>query len=800
MPFLRQAFRSLFQTPGFTIVALLTLTLGIGANTAMFSLVNALLFKSAPYPEPDQLIRLRRTSSQSQTWPHSLSDLRDVAAHTRSLASLTSFQWWTYSLSEPGSPAERLPGVMVSANLCATLGIQPMLGRGFRPEEQQPGRDGVVILSYDFWQVHFGGAADAIGRTLRVDGETNLVIGVFPEKFSYPMLWGRVDIWKPLPLTPDWRQDRSVHWVNAMARLKPDVSLEQTEIELNGIAAQLAREYPATNAGSGFHLEPLNRSATSATQRNLTWFALGLSGFVLLIACANLANLQLARIAVRAREFAIRAALGASRLRLMQQLITESVLLSLLGGSAGLLLALWINQALGHQLRFGAGFTIPLDTKVLGFAVIASVTTGILFGTVPAWVVARADPNSALKAQARGSTGDRSQHRLRHGLVIAEVALSLVLLSGAGFFIRGLQRFMQRDVGWETSGLLTGSISMPENRYDYRERRGFHQLLEQRLAALPGVEQVALATSIPIVDFSSANPLFVEGRPSAAPGHEPMAYQAMVTPSFFPTLHIPLVAGQLFPPDPRPNGPPIAVINESMAHQLFPNENPIGQRIGALASPDYRYEIIGVVRDVGLAAYGANSEKRMQIYRPLVQEPWGYVTMILRASAPQTLAAPLRRLVGELDPDLPLNNLRTVRQTIDGYQHNFYVINGVLGGFAVLGLGLCAVGLYGVIAGLVVQRIPEFGVRLALGSTPQNILALVLGQGLRLAFYGTLLGLAGSLALIRFLSALLPGLPGQDFVTFSLNVVLLFAVSILACWFPARRATKVDPMVALRAD
>ncbi|MEO6996059.1 MAG: ABC transporter permease [Lacunisphaera sp.] len=800
MSLLRQAFRSLFKTPGFTVVALLTLTLGIGANTAMFSLVNVLLFKSAPYPAADQLVRLRRTFGQSQTWSHSLPDLRDVAAQSRSLASLTAFQWWTYSLTDPGSRAERLPGVMVSPNVCATLGIQPMLGRSFLPEEEQPGRDRVVILSYEFWQLHYGGAPDVLGRTLAVDGDANLIIGVFPEKASYPMLWGRVDIWKPLPLTTDWRQDRSVHWVNAMARLKPGVSLEQAGVELNGIASQLAREYPATNTNSGLLLEPLNQSATSATQRNLTWFALALSGFVLLIACANLANLQLARIAVRAREFAIRAALGASRFRLMQQLITESVLLSVLGGAAGLLVALWINQALGHQLRFGAGFSIPIDTTVLGFAVFASVATGILFGTVPAWVVARADPNAALKSQSRGSTGDRSQHRLRHGLVIAEVAISLVLLSGAGFFIRGLQRFMQRDVGWETSGLLTASVSMPENRYDYRARRGFHRLLEQELATLPGVEQVALATSIPIVDYNSANPMFVEGRPAVAPGQEPMAYQAMVTPSFFPTLHIPLVSGQLFPASLRPDGPPIAVINESMARQLFPNEDPIGKRIGMLSDPDYRYEIVGVVRDVGLAAFGASSGKRMQIYRPLVQEPWGYVTMILRGANPQTFAAPLRRIVGDLDPNLPINGIHTVEQTIDSYQHNFYVINSVLGGFALLGLGLCAVGLYGVIAGLVVQRIPEFGIRLALGSPPQSILALVLKQGLRLALYGTLLGLTGSLILIRFLSSILPGLPGQDFVTFSLNVVVIFAVSVLACWLPARRATKVNPMIALRAE
>ncbi|HWA86795.1 MAG TPA: ABC transporter permease [Opitutus sp.] len=800
MSTIRQALRSLAKTPGFTLVALLTLALGIGANTAMFSLVNALLFKSGPYPQSEQLVRLRRTSSQSQTWPLSLPDLRDVAATSRSFSSLFPFQWHAYSLTETGGPAVRLSGMMASADLFSTLGIQPMIGRGFTADEQQPGADRVVLLSYEFWQNRYGGDRDIIGRVIRLDSEANIVIGVLPERFSYPMLWGRVDIWKPLTLTPDWRQERSEHWLNAVARLKPGVLIDAAGAELDGIAAQLAREYPLTNAGSGLHLEPLHLSATNATQRNLSWLALALSGFVLLIACANLANLQLARTAVRTREFAIRAALGASRWRLMKQLLIESVLLSVLGGSAGLLIALWINQALGHELRFGPSFTIPLDTPVLLFAALASVTTGILFGTVPAWIVGRADPNNAIKSQARGSTGDRSQHRLRQGLVIAEVALSLVLLSGAGFFIRGLQRFMQRDVGWETSGLLTANISLPQTRYDYRQTRGFHELLEQRLAALPGVESAALATSIPIVEYSSPDPIIVEGKPMPKPGEEPKAYQAMVTPSFFPTLHIPLVSGQLFSKHVDPNGPPIALINESLARQLFPNENPIGHRIAAGADPDYRWEIIGVVRDVGLAAYGADTEKRMQIYRPLAQNPWGWTTIILRSSLPDTLAAPLRRLVADLDPDLPVGNIRTVRETIDSYQHNFYVINGVLGGFALLGLALCAVGIYGVLAGLVVQRLPEFGIRLALGASPQNVLHLVLRQGLRLALLGSLVGLAGSLALVRYLSSVVPGLPGQDYATFALNVVVIFAVAALACWQPARRATKADPMTALRAE
>lgn len=802
---LRLAFRSLSKSPGFTAIALLTLAVGIGLNTAMFSLVNTLLFGSAPYPNPSQLVRVFRTSAQSQTLPLSLPDITDLQQQSQTLASLTAFQWWAYSYSEPGQPAEHMLGIVASANLFTTLGVQPMLGRGFTPEEQQPGRDRVVVLSHAFWQRRFGGDPQVVGRSLRVDYENVLVVGVMPASADYPVLWGTIDLWRPLPLLNDWRQERSTRWLNAMARIKPGIAPSQAQAELSGLSAQLAQQYPAANAGAGHRLIPLVQSITSATERNLSWFALGLSGFVLLIACANLANLQLARTAERGREFAIRAALGASRARLGQQLVVESLLLSVVGGVLGLILALWINDGIGRLLTIGGGrLVIPLDYAVLGFALLASLGTGVLFGTVPAWIASRADVNAALKQQSRGSTGDRSQQKFRSALIIGEVALALVLLSGASFFIRGLQRYMDRNLGWQTSGLLSGTITLPANRYDTPEqRRTFYRELERRLPDLVGVERAAIGSALPIAADRVANNttnVFVEGRPIPPAGQAPLASFTVASPGYFATLQIPLVAGRLFAADLRPDAPRRIVVNEAMARQLWPGENPIGKRISGTADRPQWEEVIGVVRDVGFAAYAGTSEPPMQFYRPLVNEPWGYMTVVLRGTAPEALAEPLRRVVAALDPDLAVTELRTVRQAIDDRQNTFYLINRLLGIFAFLGLCLSAIGLYGVIARLVVQRLPEFGIRMALGATPGRVLHLVLGQGLRLAVIGMVVGLAGGAALVQVLSSLLPGFPGQDTVGMVVDVLLLLFVAVCACWLPARRATRVNPIDALRAE
>ncbi|HVU22549.1 MAG TPA: ABC transporter permease [Opitutus sp.] len=799
--------RSLLKSPGFAAIALLTLALGIGVNTAMFSVVSAFLLQPAPYPHADQLVRVYRTSPQSQTWPHSVPDLDDLRAQSHVLAGLAAFQWWSFSLASPGQPAKRLQGLVASADFFQVIGVQPALGRAFTKEEQVPGRDQVVVLTDAIWRSRYAADPGIVGRTIRVDGANQTVIGVMPPGFAYPLLWGRLDAIRPLVLSADWQHQRGNHWLGAIARLQPGVSLAQAQAEAGTIGARLAQHYPDTNAGTGLRLVPLHETAMDESGRNASWLLLALSGFVLLIACANLANLQLARSAARARDLAVRAALGASRLRLMRQLIVESIVLALAGGGLGVLVAVWLDYFLSRRLDIaGAGVPIPLDWNVLAFALGASVLAGLLSGAVPAWFAARVDVNAALKAQSRGATGDRTRHRVRHALIVAEIAFALVLLAGAGFFIRGLQRFAARDPGWRPAGLIAGNVTLPDtlptDRYVNEDvRRQFYDRLLQRIATLPGVEHACLASSLPIYSFSSSRNFSVEGRADPPAGQEPLADYAVVAGDFLGTVGLQLVQGRMFPDNLRADSPRYAIINESMARQFWPGGSAVGQRIGGTGTGDRNWtEIIGVVRDVGFVGNIGTPDTRFQVYLPLVQEPWGYLTIALRAKHPQALAEPLRRAVAGLDPDLPVADLKTIEQSIDNAQHNIVVANQLLGGFALLGLVLSAIGLYGVISTLVVQRTNEFGIRLALGAQARDVLWLVLGKSLRLTVLGCALGLLGAGGLVLFLGRLMPGLPGSDPLVLAAIVLLLCAVALGACLLPARRATQVDPIVALRAE
>jgi putative ABC transport system permease protein len=802
---LRYGMRLLLKHRGFTLVAALTLAFGIGVNTAMFSAVNTLLLQSLPYPDANRLVRIYRTSPQSQSWLHSLPDFDDIVAQSSEFESLTAYSWWTCSLVEPGQPAEGIPAAAASASLFATLGVQPALGRGFTAEEQQ-GRDRVVMLSHGFWQRRFAGDPGVIGRALRIDGESLEVIGVMPEKASYPLFWGRVDIWLPLPLptADDWRAKRSKIWLWMIGRLKPGVSLEEAQAEMHGIAARLAREFPETNASAGLRVVQLQAIAMDDVRRNVIWLTLGLAVFVLLIACVNIANLHLARGAVRARDFAVRAALGASRGRLIRQLLVESTLLALAGGALGLLLARLINEALSARIEVNGetGFAFPLDLRALGFALLVSFATGLLSGSAPAWFASRTDVNLALKQSARGAIGDQPRHRLRHSLIVAEIAFSLLLLAGSGFFIRGLQRVATADPGWNTGGLSIGNISLPNERYPkVEQRRLFQERLLQRVSELPGVERVAIASSLPIDAMHVSGRIAIEGRGEPPAGQEPLAYITLVSSGFFETLGIRLVEGRIFPATIGHKDPPVAVINETMARRFWPNESALGKRIRDNDQADRQWhEVIGVVRDVTYPGHFGTLDTRLQIYRPMVRESWNNFILAVRTTAPDSLAETLRRTVAGLDGDLPLAYPRTVERELDYARHNFHVVNQILGAFAFLGLVLAAVGLYGVISGTVVQRTQEFGIRMALGAQARDVLWLVLSKGMLLAILGILLGLAGTAGLWHVLGVIIPGLQGQDLLSLALIAGLLLAVTLAACLVPARRATNVDPLAALRHE
>ncbi len=802
---IRFALRSLVKTPAFTLVALLTLTLGIGVNTAMFTVVNTLLFQPAPYPDSSQLVRVYRTNAQGEGWPHSLPDLRDLGSQATNFASVTPYQWWSFSLAEPGQPAELLNGVVAGANLFQTLGLSPSLGRGFTPEEQQAGRDNVVVLSDACWRRKFAADPAIIGKTLRIGGESVTVIGVMPAQADYPMFWGPIDVWRPLPLAQDWREKRDVPWLQAIARLKPGVSRAEAQAEASGIAGRLALQFPATNAGKGVRLVPLVGSEVNDVHRRLIWLTLGLAGFVLLIACANLGNLQLARSAGRARDFAIRAALGASRPQLIRKLIVENLVLAFTGGALGLVSAQLFTSLLAPHLFDGktASAAFVLDWHVLAFALATALLAGLLAGGIPAWLSSRIDLNSGLKQQSRGATGDRTSQRGRQLLIVSQIAFSVVLLAGSAFFVRGLQRYLAQSPGWRVDGLIKGTMTLTENRYPTdASRHAFHQRLLERMSRLPGVEGVALAVSLPLRDYTTPLGFVPEGREQPAAGQEPFAYHNIVSADYFSLLGIPLVEGHAFSPADVPeNAPHQVIINESIARKYWPGESAVGRRIFGLdANNRFPMEVVGVVKDVALAGNVGAPATHFQIYHNMAQNPWGYFTVVARSRNPEALADPLRRAVAELDNDLPVVELRTAAQAVAGGQHDIVVANNLLAAFAALGLGLAALGLYGVISGLVAQRTQEFGIRLALGAQPHNVLQIVLGNGALLAGLGTALGLGLSALLLPVLAAAFPGLPALDVSALAVAIGLLFAVALLACWLPARRATKVDPMIALRSE
>jgi putative ABC transport system permease protein len=797
---LRYGIRMLLKHKGFTAVAVLTLALGIGANTAMFSVLNTYLFRALPYPASERLVRVFRTSPHSQSWPWSAANFADQRAKNNVFEHMAAFNGISPNLVE-GDSAERLQGLAVTADFFPAMGMQAALGRVFSAEEDQPGANLVVVLSDRFWQRRFGADPNVLGRTLRLDGDSVKIIGVMPPRFEHPLLWGTVDVWRPIAFTPEQRQNRGNNYLRAVARLKPGVSLEQAQGSMVTLVANISKE-TSSGQNESLRLEPLRRSMSDDIGRKVMWFTFGLAGFVLLIACANLANLQLVRTAARAREYAVRAALGAGRVRLLRQSITESLVIALLGGALSFLFA-WAGVAFISRRLFSElpGAQVALDFRVFGFALLCSVLTGLIFGTVPAWLASRADVNQALKESPRGSTGS-SQHRLRHALIVGEVAFALVLLTGAGLFLRGLQRFANLDPGWRVDGLLTAQISLRGTNYATpAQRSAFHQKLEERLQALPGVQQVALSSSQPVWGFNSSGSFKVEGQPEPAPGQWPEVYFEPVSLRYFETLGVRLLAGRAFNATDTADKSPVIIVNETLARRFWPNESAVGKRIGRPGQNPNWQEVVGVVNDMGFPGGLGEPYTRFQGFRPMVQQPPGGLTITLRSStAPEALAGVLRRAVAEIDPTQPVHRIRTTRSLVEQGLGNVSLLGTLLGAFAALGLVLAAIGIYGVTAYSVAQRTGEIGIRVALGAQTRDVLWLVLSKGARLILLGALLGVGGAYAVARLLASALPTLPTRDPVALVVITLSLVAVALAACYLPARRATKVDPLVALRHE
>jgi predicted permease len=802
------ALRQLLKTPGFTAIALLTLALGIGVNTTAFSVLNVLLHHELPYPAAPELVRVYRTYADSSgrgAPVHSPGNFYDLLASETGCSHLAAFITTNLNFSEPGQPADRLRSLLVSSDFFATLGVAPELGRTFTSEEDRTGKNAVVIISHASWLQRFSADPAIVGRQLRIDGEPVTVIGVMPAAFDDYQLWGEVNAWRPLALADRVRQDRNNNYLQVIGRLKPAVSLAQAQARMNTLAARMTADYPRDNARTGLNLVTLSSSIQDEMGRRVTWLIMGLAGFVLLIACANLANLQFARNSARARDHAIRTALGATRAQLMRLVLAESLLLSLAGGALGLLLALWTNDLVGRYFVWGdrVGLDIPINLPVLAFALTLSVLTGMGFGLLPAWILSRVNVGDALKQGARGSTSSRAQHRTRHALIVSEVALALMLLAGAGFFRDGLERFAHREPGWRTDGLLAGYLNLRGPSYaNPAARTAFFQRLQEKLGAVPGVESATVGSSLPTFGYNNNNSFVVEGRPQPEAGRGLSAAAAEVMPGFFGTLGIRLLQGRDFAVSDDASSPAVVIINEAMARQVWPGENPLGKRIGNAA--DFMgnpREVVGVVSDVRSVAAFGQQDGRMQMYRPFAQRPAAAVTIALRSGlAPEAVGQELRRIVASIDADQAVYRFGTLRQEINRSLASIDVAGWSLASFAVLGMLLAALGIYGVIAHSVVQRTGEFGLRLALGAQVSDIFTLVLSGGLRLAAIGAVIGLAGTFALARLLRAVSSEFAYANPAVIAGVTIVLGLVAACACVIPARRATQVDPMVALRSE
>ena len=797
---LRYAARSLRRTPGFTTVAIVTLALGIGANTAMFSVLNTYLFQPLPYPQPERLVSVHRTSISSDSWPHSPANFIALRERNDVFTEMVTFDGASPVLIRDGQPAERLQGMVVSGNFFAALGVPPALGRVFSNEEDQPEADHVMVLSERAWRTRFGADPNLVGRSLQIDGRSVQVIGVMPAGFEDPLLWGTVDFWRPIAFTLEQRQARNNNYLRAFARLKPGIDIGTAQQSMMTLAANLSRETSA-NQNESLRLTPLARTSSAGIMARTMWFTLGLAGVVLLITCANLANLQLVRAAARVREHSVRAALGAQRIRLLRASMTESMLLACVGAALSLVLAYGAIEFINRSLfAFLPGAAVSVDFRVFGFALVASAVTGIACGAVPAWLASRTDVNHALKESPRGSTSV-AHHRLRHALIVGEVAFAVILLTGAGLFVRGLERFANRDYGWRPDGLFTGQLNLQNTRYTSPDQRKiFYEQLEERLRAIPGVRQVAISNSMPVWGFNSSGGVFIEGQPEPEPGKLPAVSFEAVSSGYFDTLGLRLIAGRTFEPTDVLGSTEVVIINDTMARQFWPNESPLGKRFHRTANRPWT-EVIGVVSDVSFPANLAESYTRLQAFRPMAQGAVNFVNVTVRTAArPDDLAQPMRQALADLDPTLALHRLRSARSLVDQGLSNVSLLGRLLTTFAALGLALAAIGVYGVTSYSVAQRKSELGIRMALGAQARDVLWLILSRGTAVIALGVLIGSAGAIAMSRVLAATIPTLPTRDPAALTGLILFLVVIALTACFVPAGRATRVDPLVALRHD
>jgi putative ABC transport system permease protein len=803
---LRYAARVLLKSPAFTVVAVLALALGIGANSAIFSVVNSVLLRPLPYKDPDRLVIAWESNPQllddylkthNEAAP---ANFYDWQAQSHVFENLAAFRWRDFNLTDGDNP-EQVVGNGVTPNMFATLGVSPLIGRDFLPEEGEAGKDAEVILSYGLWQRRFGADPNVVNRQIGVNGQAYTVVGVMPRDFEFPR--AQAEMWTPFAPTDQTKANRTSHFLYTRARLKPGVSIEQAQAEMDTIAARLRQQYPDSNSQRGVRVASLP-SESVAQIRPALLILLAAVGFVLLIACANVANLMLARATARQKEIAIRTALGAGRWRIIRQLLTESVLLSFVGGVFGLLLAKWgVDLLLASMPReFALGIPgwnkIGLDYRVLAFTLVVSLATGILFGLFPAWQASKSDINETLKEGGRSSATGRG--RYRSALIVSEVTLALVLLVGAGLMIRSITRLMDVNPGFDPQNLVTLQLSLPRSQYAKSQQvTNFYSELTRRVASLPGVESVASIDMMPMGGSGGTASFVVEGKPAPPKGQYPEANARTASPGYFKTMHIPVLEGREFDEHDTPDSPLVVIINETFARKYWPGEDAIGKR---LLDPENRIppaQVVGVVGDI--KHWGLDDKAEEYLYTSSTQTPGNSMFVVVRtASDPAGMTASVRNEVRTLDKQLPVYDVKPMSQRIIESTASRRLVMFLLGVFAAVALALASVGIYGVMAYSVTQRTHEIGIRMALGAGRGDIVRMVVRQGMLLALAGVALGLILSFAVTRFMASLLFGVGANDPATLVAVSLTLALIALLACLIPARRAMRVDPMVALRYE
>lgn len=815
---LRFGIRLLIKNPGFSAVAILALALGIGANTAIFSVVDAVLFKALPFDHPDRLVEVWERdlnkgddhdsvmASNYLDWKNRSRVFQDMAAHAGGAANLTG----------NGEP-ERIRGARVSAGLFGLLGVRPQLGRNFLSDEDQPGSQRVVIISDHLWKTRFGAGNDVVGRSITVNNEDYTVVGVMPPQFALP-LNEESEIWTPLIFAADELTHRNSHYLKVVGRLNPGATLEQANAEMTGIAEQLENEYPKSNKGTGAAVFSLHSEMVGDVRRPLLIF-LGAVAFILLIACANVANLMLARAAARQREIAVRVALGASRLRIVRQMLVESVVLGVAGGVSGLLLALWgiaFLSTVGKQTSLPRAGSIELNGRVLLFTLATSIVTGLVFGSMPALQSSRPDLNEALKEGARSSGGSH-RARTRSLLVVSEMALAFMLLVGAGLLINSFLKLRSVDPGLKPESVLTMNINLPRQQYGRPEQViAFHRQLIEQVSAVPGVESVGTVTALP---YGGSTNGFGYTLDSAVSGDKAVSLVSQqASPDFFKAIGIPLIAGREFNDRDIDGSAAVIIVSDSLAKKYWPDQDPLGQRIkwGDKAFGSPWMTIVGVVGDVRLR--GLDTPPRPTVYTPHLQlgEPIKMmvgmtlrevmaddarsISLVVRSNSMSGLANGVRAAVWAVDPNQPVTKVRTMEQVLSDTMITQRFTTWLLTVFAFIALTLAAAGIYGVISYSVSQRTREIGIRMALGAERADVMKLVVGHGMLPALIGLLIGIGGSIGVTRFMSSLLFNVSVTDPATFGVIGTVLLLVAIAACYLPARRAAKVDPMIALRCE